>query len=105
LKWINGEESVSLFKTYKRSHSLFSLRKNKGAASHPGEEIPEDWARALARIEENAVFEHSGSDWEKELGADVFNKLFADGTSVNAADLSLYLNSHINNSKLREEEL
>ena len=105
LNWINGEESVSLFKTYKRSHSLFSLRKNKGAASHPGEEIPEDWARALARIEENAVFEHSGSDWEKELGADVFNKLFADGTSVNAADLSLYLNSHINNSKLREEEL
>ncbi len=105
LRWINGKESVSLFKEYKRSHSLFSLRENKSASFHPGEEIPEDWSRALARIEENAVFEHTGSDWEKELAADVFNKLFADGTKVSAAELALYLNSYINNSKLREEEL
>ena len=105
LKWINGEESISLFKTYKRSHSLFSLRENKGASFHPGEEIPEDWLRALARIKENAVFEHTGSDWEKELGVEVFNKLFADGTTVNASELALYINSYINNSKFREEQL
>lgn len=103
LKWINGEESISLYKTFKRSHSLFSMRENKGESFRPGEEIPEDWSCVLARIEENPVFEHSGSDWEKELGAEVFNKLFTDGTAVSASELALYLNSHINNSKFREE--
>lgn len=105
LKWINGEESASLFKTYKRSHSYFSLRESRGLSLHPGEEIPEDWARVLSRLEENAVFEHSGSDWEKELGADVFNKLFSEGMTLSAAELALYINSYINNSKFREEPI
>lgn len=100
----HSAEGARLELQYARGQNFFSVLKDEFRDFSIYESMPDDWPNALSNIAARPVFEASGADWEKTQAAKIFKRLLEENAKPEPDEMTLYLNSKINNAKFWEEK-